>query len=52
MKRRRFLATTGVTLLGIGGMKGRITQIPEIVRKKERIRLRRLFWSWEAGLQG
>jgi hypothetical protein len=34
MKRRKFLATTGVSLLGIGGMKGQLTQSPEIVTKK------------------
>jgi heterodisulfide reductase subunit A-like polyferredoxin len=34
MKRRKFLATTGVSLLGLGGMKGQLTQSPEIVTKK------------------
>jgi hypothetical protein len=34
MKRRKFIATTGVSLLGLGGMKGQLTQSPEIVTKK------------------
>jgi len=34
MKRRKFLTTTGVSLLGLGGIGGQITQSPEIVRKK------------------
>ncbi len=34
MKRRKFLTTTGVSLLGTGGLRGQITQLPEIIIKK------------------
>src|SRR5665647_3631554 len=34
MKRRKFLTATGVSVLGIGGLKGQIAQSLEIVRKK------------------
>ena len=34
MKRRKFLNATSLSLLGLVGLKGQITQSPEIVRKK------------------